>query len=433
MSERERLEIRYQLADTLLARGEFEAAEAIHAEVLTQRQALFGDGDLDTASSQMAHGHELWRDGDIGDAEAIFTQVLSTRQEILGDRHELVTDTLTTLGSLYYSQGMMAEAARFHRAAAEQAEETYGERSIRLAIALSNLAHVETDPAESEALFNRSLAIRQEILGPEHALVIRAEQILAGFYAAQGEPERAEPLYRQSIRKAALSQEDPQLLGWSQNSFARFLEREGRYDEAISMYSESRSSFARQLGDGHRWTLVVHGNLAGAYHLAGDHVTALEVVSAAVDAARSAEAPSELAIADLQRTLADISMELGRLADADEAISAAIEFYERNADLYRRSLTAALSGYTEVLFLRGRTEEALAVAERVTAIRGDANEGSWYLALLTAAILADSEECAAARSLISEHGAALTETGYTAPRWQRLKSYVESATQRCVE
>lgn len=434
LTEREQLEIRYQLADTLFRRGDLEAAETLHAEILSRRQELFGEADLDTAFSQAARAHELWRDGEIGDAEALFRQVLSTRQEVLGERHKLVTDVLSTLGSLYYSQGILDEAERFHRAAVEQGEETYGQRSIRLAIALSNLAHVESDPAESEALFNRSLAIRREVVGPDHILVARAEEKLAMFYAQQGEPEQAEPLYRQAIRKVAMSDEGSSALGWSQNTFARFLESQKRSDEAIDLYRDARDNFASQLGDGHRWTLVVHGNLASANYAAGKISAALQVFEEAIAAARSAEAPSELAIADLQRAYTDVLLHNGDVVEARRAIRASVDYYGRDAELHRSSLSSALGRQAEALFLSGQLPDALASARKALelSIEGS-NESASYTEYLIGIILAESGDCVSALSMFDDGLTSVAAEARTGPQWERLETQIEAARDRCAK
>ncbi len=434
ISERERLEIRYQIADTLFQQGKLDESEALHAEILARRIELFGDRDLDTVSSQSARAHELWRDGNVHEAETLFQQVLSTRQEQLGKRHSLVTEILTTLGSLYYSRGMMDEATKYHRAAAEQAEETYGERSIGLAIALSNLAHVESDPAESEALFNRSLAIRREVLGPNHILVARAEEILASFYAREGEPERAEPLFRQAIRKIAISDEGPAALGWLQNSFAKFLENENRYEEAIDLYKESRDNFATQLGDGHRWTLVVHGNLALANYLAGDVDTARHIFEDAITAAFSAEVPSERAIADLHRAYTDVLLQSGDLVEAERSIRVAVDYYERDSELNAASLASALGRKAEVLFLAENAPEALVSAKRAQELSfAGANESNAYLQFLIGVLLAPSGDCDGVRAMFAEGSSLISIDARTGPQWMRLEPYVDRARQQCAQ
>ncbi|ESA37998.1 kinesin light chain 1, partial [Leptolyngbya sp. Heron Island J] len=52
---------------------------------------------------------------------------------------------------------------------------------------------------EAEPLYQRSLGIREEQLGPQHPDVVTSLNNLAGLYQEQGRYEEAEPLYQQAL------------------------------------------------------------------------------------------------------------------------------------------------------------------------------------------------------------------------------------------
>ena len=69
-----------------------------------------------------------------------------------------------------YEQARYAEAEELFFAALKEAE-SFGEKDTRLATTLNELALLFTDQgkyAEAEPFFQRSLAIREKALGPEH-------------------------------------------------------------------------------------------------------------------------------------------------------------------------------------------------------------------------------------------------------------------------
>ncbi len=65
--------------------------------------------------------------------------------------------------------------------------------------------------SEAEPLYQRSVAILEKALGPEHPDVAASLNNLAGLYKVQGHYAEAEPLYKRSlaINEKALGPEHP--------------------------------------------------------------------------------------------------------------------------------------------------------------------------------------------------------------------------------
>ena len=79
-------------------------------------------------------------------------------------------------GTQCYEQGHYAEAER-HFLAALQEVEQFGPHDTRLATVLNNLAnlyHTQGTYAQAEPLYQRALAIREEILGLHHPIVAQS-------------------------------------------------------------------------------------------------------------------------------------------------------------------------------------------------------------------------------------------------------------------
>jgi tetratricopeptide (TPR) repeat protein len=93
---------------------------------------------------------------------------------------------------------------------------------------------------EAEPLYRRSLAIREQQLGPDHLVVATSLNNLAGLYDSQGRYGEAEPLYRRSlvIREHQLGAEHP-AVATSLNNLAGLYDSQGRYGEAEPLYLRS--------------------------------------------------------------------------------------------------------------------------------------------------------------------------------------------------
>ncbi len=93
---------------------------------------------------------------------------------------------------------------------------------------------------EMIALAERSLALSQKVLGPEHPDVALALNNLGAAYQAKGDYARAEPLYERSlaIREPALGPEHPDVAG-SLNNLALLFETNGDYARAEPLFERS--------------------------------------------------------------------------------------------------------------------------------------------------------------------------------------------------
>ena len=86
--------------------------------------------------------------------------------------------------------------------------------------------------AEAEPLLQRSVAIREQPLGPQHPDLATSLNNLAGLYHAQGQYGKAEPLYQRAlaIREQALGPRHPDV-ATSLNNLAGLYHAQGQYGE----------------------------------------------------------------------------------------------------------------------------------------------------------------------------------------------------------
>ena len=126
-----------------------------------------------------------------------------------------------------------------------------------MATSLNNLAALydaQGKYEEAEPLYQRSLTIREKVLGPEHPDVATSLNNLAALYDAQGKYEEAEPLYQRSltIREKVLGPEHPDVAN-SLNNLAALYDAQGKYEEAEPLYQRSLTIREKVLGpEGHQ-------------------------------------------------------------------------------------------------------------------------------------------------------------------------------------
>ena len=115
---------------------------------------------------------------------------------------------------------------------------------------LAKLYHEQGHHAEAEPLYQRSLAIVEKALGPDHRNVAKSLNNLAGFYYARGRYAAAEPLLKRSlaILEKALGPEHP-LVAQSLENYAALVRNTGRSAEAAEMEARAKAIRAKHAQD----------------------------------------------------------------------------------------------------------------------------------------------------------------------------------------
>jgi tetratricopeptide (TPR) repeat protein len=195
------------------------------------------------------------------------------------------------------------------RAAARHAGDAVGRPLARLLNHVGYYLGERAAYVEAEPLYQRSLAIFEKALGPDHPLVGNSLNNLAGQYEVQGKYDLAEPPYQRSltIREKALGPDHP-LVGNSLHNLAGLYEAQGKYDLAEPLYQRSLAIREKALGPDHPGTAITMYNLA--YLLAftrrlPDAERLARRAHRAFDHALGAEHPNTNAVASLLMTIED--------------------------------------------------------------------------------------------------------------------------------
>src|SRR5205085_5507413 len=123
-------------------------------------------------------------------------------------------------------------------------------------------------------LSERALALRREVLGPNHPDTLANMSVLAARYTALGRHADRHRLNEEilALRKAALGPDHPDTL-WSMRHLANSYAALGRHEEALRLREQTRARMKANLGLG-RTAAAPSRGLAWEMFNAGDYETA---------------------------------------------------------------------------------------------------------------------------------------------------------------
>ncbi|SNR81928.1 Tetratricopeptide (TPR) repeat, partial [Geodermatophilus saharensis] len=239
------------------------------------------------------------------------------------------------------------------------------EHSVALLGWLARYDHEAGRPATAAEQWERQLAARERMLGPEHPATLGSRSDLAEACRAAGQLDRALELALRSLedRERVLGLDHPDTIR-SRSNLAGAYRTAGRLDLALPMNQRVLSDFERVLGPNDPDTLGSRNNLATAYHAAGRLDLALQLHQRTLNDLERLRGPDHPETLRSRGNLAAAYAGSGRLAEA-------LRLHERTlADRERvlgsdhpdtlRSRNNLASAYRAV----GRPVEALPLLER---------------------------------------------------------------------
>jgi len=105
---------------------------------------------------------------------------------------------------------------------------------------------------QAEELYTRALAIREQVLEPEHADLASSLDRLASVYRRRGKYEQAVPLFQRAIAigEKTLDPEHP-ALATRYDNLASLYSEQGRYQEAEPLFQRALAIYEKMLGPEH--------------------------------------------------------------------------------------------------------------------------------------------------------------------------------------
>ncbi len=252
-------------------------------------------------------------------------------------------------------------------------EEVLGPKHPSTATSLNSLALLlksQGNYEEARPLFESALAISEEVLGPRHPHTARSLNNLALLLESQGNYEEARPLFERAL---AIQEE---VLGpkhsdtaTSLSNLALLLESQGNYEEARPLFERALAISEEVLGPKHPDTATSLNNLAALLWSQGNYVEARPLYERALATHEEVLGPKHPHTAASLNNLALLLKSQGNYEEARPLYERALATREEVLGPKHPDTATSLNNLAALLESQGNYEEARPPYERALAIR----------------------------------------------------------------
>src|SRR6266516_4683472 len=279
-------------------------------------------------------------------------------------------------GYFLKEQAFCTEAEPLYQRALAIREQVLGPEHLDTAQSLYNLARLYYDEgryAEGERLYRRALKIREKELGAEHLDTAQCLNSLALLYWAWGKDSEAEPLYQRAlpIREKQLGPEHPDT-AHCLNNLALLYVSQGKYAEGERLHRRVLAIREQVLGPDHPDTAQSLQNVAGLYYAEGDqskYAEAERLYQRSLTIREQVLGPEHLQTAKSLNNLALLYEAQGKYSEAESLYHRAMAIREKALGQENPKTIATVESYAALLRKMRRNEEATALEARIKALQ----------------------------------------------------------------
>ena len=278
---------------------------------------------------------------------------------------------LNRAGRYFRLRGAYSEARPLYERALAIREKVLGPEHPDTAISLNNLAYLlqaQGDLVAARPLYERALAIREKVLDSEHPETAISLNNLAYLLQAQGDLAAARPLYERAlaIREKVLGPEHP-VTATSLNNLGLLLQDQGDLAGSRPLKERALAITEKVLGPEHPETATSLNNLAILLEAQGDFARSRPLYERALAIHEKVLGPEHPDTATGLSNLARLLRKSGHTDDAEPLFKRAIAIGEKALGL-GHPLTQRYCSHCARLFLNtGRVAEALSLARAALA------------------------------------------------------------------
>jgi Tfp pilus assembly protein PilF len=281
-------------------------------------------------------------------------------------------DLLNLAGRYLTERALFTEAEPLYQRSLAIWEKALGPEHRDVATGLNNLAELYRSQgkyAEAEPLYQRSLAIMEKALGPEHPAVATSLNNLALLYDNQGKFAEAEPLHQRSLAiwEKALGPEHPDV-AQSLNNLASHYDDQGKYAEAEPLYQRSLAIREGALGPEHPDVATSLNNLALLYHNQEQYVEAELLYQRSLAIREKALGPEHPAVATSLNNLAELYRNQGKYAETEPLYRRSLAIWEKALGPEHPDVAASLNNLALLHHNQGEYVKAEPLYQRSLAI-----------------------------------------------------------------
>lgn len=222
---------------------------------------------------------------------------------------------------------------------------------------------------EALPLFEKSLALRQKSLGPEHRLVAESLLNLGELHRRTRRYQMAESLMTRSLAlfEKALGPEHTDV-GTALNNLAAVYNDMGDYAKAEPLLLRALAIIEKQLGPAHIHFLYALGNLGNFYSKTGNYAKAESFFQRAIAIVERARGKDHSDLAPYYNALAAVFFNKGEYAKAEPLFQRALAIDEKRFGPEHPSIGSLINNLGQLYHARGDYSKAEAYYLRARAI-----------------------------------------------------------------
>ncbi len=228
--------------------------------------------------------------------------------------------------------------------------------------------------AEGAAKLRESLALRESMLGRDHADVAEALSELSAAVRERGDTAEAIALGERalSVREAALGSKHPDV-AITLSTLGVALARAGKHEAALPNFLRALAIAEESLGASHPEVAPILNNVGLAYARTGRAAEGIAPLARALAINIAAWGPEDSEVASVESNLGYVYRLMGRWADARTHIERGIAIREKAQGKEHPFVGRGLSSLGWVALAEGKPDEARADFERALGILQKAN------------------------------------------------------------
>lgn len=394
----------FTLAHLLADKGDLDAARQAYEETLAMVRQLYGETHAQTADALLGLANVLTRAQKIGEAEPLARRAVDIYRTRLGPEHPKTAFAMVDHAYLLHTLNRVQEAEKIERAALEITRRVWPEGSLELATAAERVGMNETIKGnydEAELLLNDALRMRRAKLGDRSDLVASTYEHLGMLYLRADDPIQSERSYRAAlaIYIDTLGQQAPPVTE-DMREMSRAILAQGRVDEAVDLlkqameiqraslgpvhpnigrdlallggaldefdpaaaepyYREAITVFSSSFGADHLILLPSLRGLSGVVRRLGCPEEALELAARAEEIVNKWRPTAKVEHAQNGVLSGAALLDLGRLADAEQALQNAINLWQSLPSGDDRNVARGMLLLGDCLLRQQRRDDAI--------------------------------------------------------------------------